>query len=176
MLLNDVEHSLSAYEEINYTNNSPTPLDSIIIHLWPNAYKNINTAMAKHDVESGEVKIRFAPQEQRGYIDSLDFKSENNRLKWHFYKDHIDIAVIHLNQPLQPSKSIKITTPFYVKLPKGIFSRLGHIGQSYQITQWFQNQPFMTKWMAPLPYLSQGEFYSEFGSYDVKITLPEIMY
>ena len=113
--LNDVEHSLSAYEEINYTNNSPTPLDSIIIHLWPNAYKNINTAMAKHDVESGEVKIRFAPQEQRGYIDSLDFKSENNRLKWHFYKDHIDIAVIHLNQPLQPSKSIKITTPFLCK-------------------------------------------------------------
>ena len=172
--LNDVEHSLSAYEEINYTNNSPTPLDSIIIHLWPNAYKNINTAMAKHDVESGEVKIRFAPQEQRGYIDSLDFKSENNRLKWHFYKDHIDIAVIHLNQPLQPSKSIKITTPFYVKLPKGIFSRLGHIGQSYQITQWFPKPAVYDKngWH-PLPYLSQGEFYSEFGSYDVKITLPE---
>ena len=25
----------------------------------------------------------------------------------------------------------------------------------------------------PLPYLNQGEFYSEFGKYDVSITLPE---
>ena len=172
--LNDLEHSLSAYEEIVYTNNSPHSLDSIIVHLWPNAYKNINTAMAKHDVESGETKIRFAPAEQRGYIDSLDFKSDNKRLKWHYYKDNIDIAVVHLNQALKSSESIKISTPFYVKLPKGIFSRLGHIGQSYQVTQWFPKPAVFDKngWH-PLPYLSQGEFYSEFGSYDVKITLPE---
>ncbi len=80
----------------------------------------------------------------------------------------------HLKTPLTTGETIEITTPFYVKLPLGIFSRLGHIEQSYQITQWFPKPAVYDKngWH-PMPYLSQGEFYSEFGSYDVKITLPE---
>ncbi len=44
--LDDNKHVLSAFEKIEYINNSTTKLDSIVIHLWPNAYKNINTSLA----------------------------------------------------------------------------------------------------------------------------------
>jgi hypothetical protein len=30
-----------------------------------------------------------------------------------------------------------IFSPFHVKIPKGVTSRLGHIGESYQISQWY---------------------------------------
>ena len=73
-----------------------------------------------------------------------------------------------------PGASINVSTPFRVKLPSGRISRLGHIGQSYQITQWYPKPAVYDKngWN-PMPYLNQGEFYSEFGSFDVSITIPE---
>ena len=43
-----------------------------------------------------------------------------------------------------------------------------------QITQWYPKPAVYDKngWHQ-MPYLTQGEFYSEYGSFDVKITLPE---
>ena len=45
--LDDSAHTLNAYEKIIYTNNSPDSLDFIWFHLWTNAYKNTETALAK---------------------------------------------------------------------------------------------------------------------------------
>ena len=67
-----------------------------------------------------------------------------------------------------------ISTPFHIKIPSGEMSRMGHIGQSYQITQWYPKPAvFDRNGWNQMPYLNQGEFYSEFGSFDVKITLPK---
>ena len=90
------------------------------------------------------------------------------------FNNKIDISVIYLNKSLIPGDSITITTPFKVKIPSGRFSRLGHVGQSYQITQWFSKPAVFDKngWH-PMSYLNQGEFYSEYGNYEVNITLPE---
>jgi hypothetical protein len=51
---------------------------------------------------------------------------------------------------------------------------LGHEGQTYQITQWYPKPAVYDKdgWHA-MSYLDQGEFYSEYGSFDVGITLPK---
>ena len=38
--LNDVEHSLKAFEELQYINNASNSISFIYFHLWPNAYKN----------------------------------------------------------------------------------------------------------------------------------------
>jgi hypothetical protein len=43
--LDDKAHTLSAYEKIIYTNNSPDTLNFIWFHLWPNAYKNDSSAL-----------------------------------------------------------------------------------------------------------------------------------
>ena len=92
--LDDENHSLTAFEKIIYKNNSSQQLDSIVFHLWPNAYKNVNTEMAKHNVENGDIEIRFANSSERGYIDSLNFKCNGKKLKWSYYKNNIDIATI----------------------------------------------------------------------------------
>jgi hypothetical protein len=172
--LNDKNHSLKAHTNIEYINNSPDELSFIYFHLWPNAYKNVHTAMGQQVLENGELKFQFAKDDERGFIDSLDFKINGISVKWEFDPVHIDIAKVFLNEPLAPGKSAVITTPFYVKIPVGVYSRLGHIGESYQITQWFPKPAVYDRegWH-PMPYLSQGEFYSEYGSYDVKITVPK---
>ena len=172
--LDDKMHFLSAYEKIEYINNSPDELDKIIIHIWPNAYRDNTSALATQLDENGEVEFHFASRLDRGYIDSLDFKINGVKVNYTQYKNQPDIIVLMLPNKLLPGASIQIETPFRVKIPKGIYSRLGHIGESYQITQWFPKPAvYDTSGWHPIPYLSQGEFFSEYGSYDVKVTLPK---
>lgn len=172
--LNDKNNTLSAYEEFVYTNNSSQTLDFIYIHLWPNAYKNNKTALANQLYDMNNMVLQYATDEEMGYIDSLDFKINGETAKWKFDVEHIDIAKLYLNTPLAPGQKMTVSTPFKVKIPTGDISRLGHVGESFQITQWYPKPAVFDKngWNQ-MPYLTQGEFYSEYGSFDVSISLPK---
>jgi hypothetical protein len=171
--LNDKEHTLDGFEKIEYINNSPDTLKFIWFHLWPNAYKNDRTAFSDQLLENGNTKFYFSSKEEKGYINRLDFKVDNITAQTEDHPEHIDIIKIILPAPLPPKQSITITTPFHVKLPHN-YSRGGHDGQSYQCTQWFPKPAvYDHKGWHPMPYLDQGEFYSELGSFDVRITVPE---
>ena len=172
--LNDTLHELNAFEKLEYINNSPDTLLFIYFHLWPNAYSNNKTELAKQIFKiKGKQKL-FNDPDLRGYIDKLDFRVNNLAVNWILLPNQNDICKITLNAPLFPGAKLFITTPFHVKIPKGVTSRMGHIDQSYQITQWFPKPAVYDKngWH-PISYLDQGEFYSEFGDFDVNITLPE---
>jgi len=170
--LNDQNHTLKGTIKMDYTNNSPDKLDFIYVHLWPNAYKNTETAFARQKLEDGNTRFYFADESKRGWIRDLDFSVNNKKTTWEYDLQHDDIAVVRLPQPLQSGETISITTPFDVKIPSS-FSRLGHVGESYQLTQWYPKPAvYDNEGWHPMPYLDQGEFYSEFGDFDVKITLP----
>lgn len=172
--LDDVNNTISAFEEFEYVNNSPDQLDRIYMHIWPNAYRNGKTALGKQQYESGEMTLTYGNEIDKGGIDSLDFKINGKNVKWEYDTENIDICILYLPVPLKSGERISVSTPYKVKIPSGSISRLGHIGQSYQITQWYPKPAVYDKngWN-PIPYLNQGEFYSEFGSFDVSITLPK---
>ncbi|MBI1227984.1 MAG: hypothetical protein GC192_22320 [Bacteroidetes bacterium] len=171
--LDDVANTIKGDIIIEYENNSPNPLDSIWMHLWGNAFKNQNTAFAKQKLRSGDTKFYFAKDSDLGYYSDLDFSVYGQKIKWEFDKNNPDIAVLHLAQPLESGGRIVFKTPFTLKIPAS-WSRLGHVGTSYQMTQWFPKPAvYDAQGWHPIPYLDQGEFYSEFGNYDVTITLPE---
>ncbi|MBC7588930.1 MAG: M1 family metallopeptidase, partial [Chitinophagaceae bacterium] len=170
--LNDREHSLDAFEKITYTNNSPDTLRFIWFHIWPNAYKNDRTAFAEQTLKNGSSAFYFSADSSKGYINQLDFKVDDVAAVTEEHPNYIDIIKLLLPKPLPPNETINIATPFHVQLPYN-FSRGGHIGQSYQITQWYPKPAvYDSKGWHEMPYLDQGEFYSEFGNFDVKITLP----
>lgn len=170
--LDDSAHTLSAFLSLDYTNNSPDTLHFVWFHLWPNGYKNNQTAFARQIFEQGGTKFHFAKEKDCGYIDSLDFRSGDATLDWEYHPKWIDVAKVHLARPLPPGGTATIETPFFVKIPK-IFSRLGHTGNHYEITQWYPKPAvYDSNGWHPMPYLNMGEFYSEFGAFDVRITLP----
>src|SRR6056297_2856045 len=70
--LDDKINSLKAFEEIEYINNSTDELKFIYFHLWPNAYKNGQTALAKQKLETSPYQW-FENKNLTGYIDSLNF-------------------------------------------------------------------------------------------------------
>jgi len=171
--LNDADHTLDGFVKMEYYNNSPDTLFFIWFHLWPNAYKNDRTTFSEQLLENGRTDFYFSNSKQRGYINRLNFKVNGSVARMEDHPLHQDIIKIILPQPLAPHDRINIQTPFHEQLPDN-FSRGGHVGQSYQITQWFPKPAvYDRKGWHPMPYLDQGEFYSEFGNYEVQITLPK---
>lgn len=172
--LDDQKHFLHGFEKIEYINNSPNELNFIYFHLWPNAYKNNDTELAKEELANQGKHHLFNIKSQRGYIDSLNFKANGNETSWEYHPEHIDICKVHLNQPLKSGEKVIISTPFRVKIPSGVISRFGHIRQAYKITQWYPKPAvYDNRGWHPMPYRDMGEFYSEFGSFRVSITLPQ---
>ncbi len=108
----------------------------------------------------------------RGFVDSLSFTVDGEQASFETVGEDIDVIRIRLPKALASGSKAIIRTPFFVDLP-GYISRSGHIGQNYMICQWFPKPAvYDRKGWHTFPYLDQGEFYSDFGSYDVTITLP----
>ena len=172
VFLNDQSSTLDGYLKMDYTNNSPDTLYYIWIHIWPNAYKNDRTVFSDQLLENGRTDFYFSSEDKKGYINRLNFKVNGIVAQTQDHPAHQDIIKLVLPSPLPTQTTVKIETPFHVKLPFN-FSRGGHSGHTYQITQWYPKPAVYdrTGWH-PMPYLDQGEFYSEFGNYEVQITLP----
>jgi hypothetical protein len=172
--LNDEKNTLDANETIIYTNNSPDTLQFIWFHLWPNAFKNDKTAFSEQMVNLlNNSEFYFSQKKDRGYINNLAFQVDGKFAQLEYHPQNNDVAKLLLPKPLLPRSKITISTSFHVNLPKN-FSRSGYVGQSYQITQWYPKPAVYDQYgWHQMPYLEQGEFYSEFGDYNVQITLPQ---
>ncbi len=168
--LNDNQHSLKGVVSFEYINNSPDELSFIWIHLWPNAYKSKESALYKQIASQKEIKLKSF--KEKGFIDSLLFTADGVNCKTEPHPKYIDIIKVILPSALPPGGKINISTPFFEQIP-GYFSRMGHVDNYYMITQWYPKPAvYDSRGWHEMPYLDQGEFYSEFGSFDVSITVP----
>jgi hypothetical protein len=174
VILDDSRHELKASADISYINNSPDTLTYIWFHLWPNAYSSNKTALAKQIFRTQGKQKLFEDPIRKGFIDSLRFTTNGEKADWEISDGEPDICRVMLTSPLLPGDSVRIETPFHVKMPIGNISRMGLNSGVYQVSQWYPKPAVydMAGWH-PMPYLDQGEYYSEFGSFDVTITLGE---
>lgn len=170
--LDDTLKTLDGYLKLKYRNNSPDTLSFIWFHLWPNAYKNDRTALTEQTLENGRTDFYFAPANKRGYINRLDFRINDEPQRLEDHPSDIDIVKLILEKPLAPGEEVLITTPFHVQLPYN-YSRGGYYQKTFQVTQWYPKPAVYDKYgWHEMPYLDQGEFYSEFGDFTVDITVP----
>ena len=171
--LNDTAKTLDGYLTLEYKNNAPDTLQYIWFHCWPNAYKNDRTAFSEQFLINGRTDFYFSTEEQKGYMNRLDFKVNKIPANTEDHPVHQDIIKLLLPRSLPPDSSVLIETPFHVKLPYD-FSRGGYLNNTFQITQWYPKPAVYDKYgWHEMPYLDQGEFYSEYGNFDVTIDLPK---
>lgn len=164
------KYFLNATQKVVYFNNSPDTLDRIIFHLWPNAYKNRQTPYAKQQAALGK-KDFLTKKLGQGYIEVSNVMV-GNKVKTNLQNSQDEIATLFLEKPLFPGDSVEVFMDFKVKMPK-VFSRLGAENDFIAATQWYPKPAvYDVNGWNPMPYLEQGEFYSEFGDYLVNITVP----
>ncbi|MES2457546.1 MAG: M1 family metallopeptidase [Bacteroidota bacterium] len=171
--LNDKDKTLKGFETIVYKNNSPSTLDFIWFHIWPNAYKQESTALFQQIKNDSTNKTKL-DKVTYGSIDGLDFKVDGKKavVEAHPNPQFIDVIKVVLPSALKPGDSISISTNFRVKLPS-YFSRSGFEGGEFMACQWYPKPAVFDKngWHE-FPYLDMGEFYSEYASFKVNITVP----
>lgn len=158
---------------LTYKNNAPTSLDSIWIHLYPNAYKDESTPFARQEARLGKRSFHFSTEQERGYLEIDSILSKGRHLTWETKADAIDEIRLALPESLLPGDSCTLTFYFRGKFPK-VFSRMGNFDESlFAATQWYPKVVVYDRFgWHPDSYLDMGEFYGEYGNYDVSITLP----
>lgn len=172
--LDDKKHFLNGDVEMEYINHSPDELSFIWIHLWPNAYASNKTELGKERLKDHPFTTILEKEATCGYIDSMDFTSNGQSLSMEFHPQYTDICKVILPKSLKPGERINIKTSFRVKIPDGSISRLGHSDQTYAITQWYPKPAVYDRYgWHEMPYINMGEFFSEYGSFNVYITVPE---
>ncbi|SER39713.1 hypothetical protein SAMN04488023_108134 [Pedobacter rhizosphaerae] len=171
--LNEKDKTLQGSEKIVYKNNSPSTLNFIWFHIWPNAYKNESTALFQQ-IRNDSSRKEKLKNVTYGSIEGLNFKvnGKTATTEVHSNPQYIDVIKVMLPAPLNPGDSIDISTDFKVKLPS-YFSRSGYADTEFMITQWYPKPAVFDKdgWHE-FPYLDMGEFYSEYADYKVNITVP----
>ncbi|MEZ4985873.1 MAG: hypothetical protein R2795_12705 [Saprospiraceae bacterium] len=78
--LDDEHHQLHGQWSMEYINQSPDALDTLYMHLWPNAHSSPTTAFARQQLAAGSTTFYFAEEKDRGSIDSLAFTANGQTL------------------------------------------------------------------------------------------------
>ncbi len=167
--LDTEEHSIKAVQYFTYHNNSPYSLETLYFHLYANAYRDNNTVFAQEMRRMGYYDQINVDDSERGYIDINHVSTEDDSLQI-----QIDgtLMAVHLNQALKSGDSITLNINFYLKMPKQLF-RLGYQINHYEVVQWYPKTCVFDEdgWHLET-YHAIGEFYGEYGSFDVEIEVP----
>lgn len=68
-------------------------------HLWANAYQNDRSAYCEQEVENKQTAFYFSKEDDRGFIDSLHFKIDDEDINISEYNNQEDIQLLELNHP-----------------------------------------------------------------------------
>lgn len=164
-------------EALNWKNTSSEEISELQFHLYQNAFRDENTTFM---IEIGGVPGFLKGNWGYCEIKKIQLKDGTNILGTLEYlnpdddnKNDRTVCSVRLPKPLNPGEIIDIFIEFETKLPPAV-SRSGYEKDFFSVTQWFPKIAVFEdgKWNCH-QYHSHGEFYSEFGIYDVKITIPE---
>ncbi len=175
--LDTAAKSLAGSMTLRYTNNSPDTLTYVWMQVEQNAFRggSLNTLVfapdsrfGSRDFEGGTVFDRF---EQRPTTGATSRAQRGIALK-----TRVDGTVmrVDLAQPLAPGGSATFDVAWHFLVPEHGADRMGRDGALYELAQWYPRMAVyddIRGWNTE-PYLGQGEFYLDFGDYDLSVTVP----
>ena len=157
-------------EIITFINTSKKSVDTLFLHLYPNAFQSDTTTFMKESLFPDKIKKK---EEYRGCMEikKINVSSGDDLTQ----EKIIDETIMKLPLPklLPPKDTIRLEVEFVVKLPQILF-RMGYSGKNFVMGQWFPKMAVLEedgRWNA-YQYHFDSEFFADFGTYDVSITLP----
>ncbi len=161
--------TLTGTEKVTYCNHSSVPLDTIFFHLYPNAFKDRNTVFARELKALGDLSFDRAPERDRGSITISGVNGDGEPVRFDVRET---IMAVVLARSLIAGDSTVLDLEFQLRIPK-IFSRLGRDGKQYDMVQWYPKPcVFDDRGWHREPFHALGEFYGEYGAFDVTIEVP----
>ena len=176
--LNDTSHVITGTVIISYKNNSPLALPFLWLQLDQNLFNKESRGQARMPLNSrsryGDSKSSFSG----GYkISSVQLISDKSSDADYIITD--TRMQIRLPKPIAANgDSIKIKIDYSFTLPQEGSDRCGILntknGDIFAVAQWYPRMCVFddVEGWNTLPYLGAGEFYLEYGNFDVTLTVP----
>jgi hypothetical protein len=170
--IDTLSNTLTAAENITYTNNSPNPLSSLWLQVDQQIYKK-------------DARSKFT-----GASYSFDETTQGNQFK--------SVQIV-INGKKQNADYVITDTRMQIRLPEALAGAGGKVsvlieyaymvpgafgnrtdfaatknGKIFEIAQWYPRMCVYddSRGWDTLPFLGPGEFYLEYGDFDYKITVP----
>ncbi|HEY4319685.1 MAG TPA: M1 family metallopeptidase [Gemmatimonadales bacterium] len=175
--LDTATKTLNGQMTLRYTNNSPDTLRFIWIQTEQNAFKNnslnsyifpANSRFGAKNFEGGDVIDRF---EQ--VLPGATPKAAGRHIKVAL-RDNETVTKVDLAQPLAPGKTATFDVAWHFLIPEHGADRMGRDGALYELAQWYPRMCVyddVRGWNTD-PYLGQGEFYLDYGDFNLAVTVP----
>tara|TARA_B110000037_G_scaffold38895_1_gene47973 strand:- start:80 stop:2992 length:2913 start_codon:yes stop_codon:yes gene_type:complete len=184
--LHDSIRQLAGTSIIKYTNNSPDSLDRIFLHLYPNAFQ---IGSVKHREYTGNYGRGSRAKYFKEKLDQIKSKIEvrnfsiavpNEGLSWIHKKSilgsyTIDDTVLEviLSRKIAPGQVARIDLEWTHHVGEMV-ERAGYYEGQYNMAQWYPKVAVYDEdgWHSDV-FHAEGEFYGEFGNFNVKFNLPK---
>jgi hypothetical protein len=158
---------------VTYRNNSPDTLPFLWLQLDQNIFarNSINAVTAPPPLIFGGTPFDMANHGFVGGLTLSRLEADGKPLP-HYVWD--TMMRVDLPQPLAPGGSITLEMAWSFPVPINGAARMGRDGQLYEIAQWYPRMAVYDDvhgWNT-LPYIGAGEFYLEYGDFDVRLTVP----
>jgi hypothetical protein len=178
--LNPDEKKVAGSEVLTWLNDSELPVSELRFHLYLNAFKNSRTTFMK---ESGGSSRGFkADKDNWGFmtVDRIRIQDGGDLTPSLAFlqpddgnADDQTVMKVDLPAPLPPGEKIVVEIEFTSKLPK-VFARSGFSGDFFMVGQWFPKiGVFQNGVWNCHQYHANSEFFADYGTYHVEITVPE---
>lgn len=159
---------------LRYSNHSPDTLRFVWIQTEQNAFRANslnglifpqNSRFGARGFDGGEVFDRFEQLVKRGTA---------TRRVAITPRDEGTVAKVDLAEPLAPGATATFDIAWHFRIPEHGADRMGYDGALFEIAQWYPRMAVyddIQGWNTD-PYLGQGEFYLDYGDYNLSLTVP----
>lgn len=125
-------------QKIIYTNSSQDTLQNIVLHNWPNSFRDRKTELSKRMVSNHNKSLYFADSIDMGAANIHSLAVNFKKTEYQNYKGAADLIEVKLKQKLAPNKSVTLTINYKMKIPNNKFTGYGRnkLGD-YNLRFWY---------------------------------------
>lgn len=159
---------------MRYTNNSPDTLSFIWLQTEQNYFKpnSLNSLIFPQNSRFGNRAFSGGYNFTR--IEQSTIVAGKAKKVTVAMRSNETMSKLDLAQPLAPGKTATIEMAWSFKVPEHGADRMGREGSLYEVAQWYPRPAVyddLRGWNLD-PYLGQGEFYLEYGDFNLSVTVP----
>jgi hypothetical protein len=172
-MLDPATDTLSGSERITWTNHSPDPIPELWLHLEQNicAPTSVANQLDQPPLVFLSSTFDFSCKGFRGGVVLGRVLVDGGEAKPQVFGTTMRLP---LARPVQPGGTAAVDIEWRFKVPPYGAARMGHDGALYEVAQWYPRVAVYDDVMGwnHEPYIGAGEFYLEYGRFEVELTLP----
>ena len=198
--LDPVMHRVAGRQTVRWRNRSDQAISTVYLHLYLNAFANPNStymretrlsALTEHALAENFSAIIDAPLQAGEWgsikLSNLLQKGANAVPKQRFVQPDggpgtdQTVLALDLAQAVAPGAELELSMRFVSQLPR-VIARTGYFKTFHMVAQWFPKMAVLelsgergataVRWNAH-EFHQNSEFYADFGSFDVRLAVPE---